>query len=117
MVWIILGCVLLLAAAVIVIRTDGVTLGPYSMRLAGIGLALAGYYGALGWIGHRTANGYGRWPLAHYLVPIVAGLGAVYCAFRVVQNWRAEMHGLVKGTFKLAIVLVLAALARLCLTH
>lgn len=116
-VWIVLGCALLVAAIVVIVRTQGVSLGPYSMRLAGIGAALAGYYLALGWIGHRVGSAYGNWPLPHYLVPILAGLGALFCIWRVVQNWQTEMHGLVKGLVRLIVVLILAVLARLCLSH
>lgn len=97
---------------------EGATLGPYSTRLLGIAVVCAGYYGAVRWL--RFGHGVGaalRWQFPRYLVPIAAGVGALYCVWRVVQNWRAEVHGLVRTLLRLVLVLLLGALAWLCFTR
>jgi len=43
-------------------------------------------------------------------------LALLYCLWRVLQNWQSELNGLLRGLFKLALVLLLAVLARLCFT-
>ncbi|HXR18676.1 MAG TPA: hypothetical protein VN757_01925 [Steroidobacteraceae bacterium] len=49
-------------------------------------------------------------------VPLSAALALLYCLWRVLQNWQSELNGLLRGLFKLALVLLLAVLARLCFT-
>ena len=116
--WLILGCALLAAAAVVVAYLDGATLGPYCTRLLAIGVLCAGYYGAVHWLrfGHVVTRPL-QWPLLRYAVPAAAGLGALYCLWQAARNWRTEVHGLVKTTLKLVLVLVLGALAWLCFTR
>ena len=116
--WSVLGCVLLIAAIVVIVRMQGAALGPYSTRLLGIAMVCAGYYGALGWLRFgQTSGRLLHWRFLLYLVPAVVALGTLYCIWRVVQNWRAEVHGLVKTLLKLILVLVLGALAWLCFTR
>jgi hypothetical protein len=118
LVWSILGCLLLLAAIVLIARLPAATLGPYSTRLLGIGVLCAGYYGALSWLRFgRSAAHAPRWHVLVYLVPILAAVGALYCLWRVVQNWRSEVHGFVKTLLSLLALLVLGALAWLGFTH
>jgi len=114
--WLLLGGLLLVVAVVLIGRMDGTTLGPYSNRLLGIAVVCAGYYGTLSWLrfGHRAGQPL-RWYFPRYVVPIAAGLGALYCLWRIVQNWRSEVHGLLKTLAVLVALLLLGALARLCL--
>ena len=114
LVWLILGCLLMVAAVVILSYMDGATLGAYSTRLLGIGALCAGYYGLVHALrfGPRTAVLHWHW--LNYAVPIAAGAGALYCLWQVGRNWRAEVHGFVKTVLKLALLLVLGALAWLC---
>ncbi|HEY7928625.1 MAG TPA: hypothetical protein VID71_01350 [Steroidobacteraceae bacterium] len=116
MIWSIIGCLLLLAAIVLIARMPGLVLGPYSTRLLGIGVVCAGYYGALHWA--RTGRGAAhalRWYPLRYVIPVVAALGALYCLWRVVQSWRTEVHGLVRTLLILALLLLLGALAWIAL--
>ena len=116
MIWSIIGCLLLLAAIVLIARMPGLILGPYSTRLLGIGVVCAGYYGALHWA--RTGRGAAhalRWYPLRYVIPVVAALGALYCLWRVVQSWRTEVHGLVRTLLILALLLLLGALAWIAL--
>jgi len=115
-IWSVIGCLLLLVAIVLIARMQGASLGPYSTRLLGIGVICAGYYGALhslrfGRAGTHTL----RWYPLRYVIPAVAALGALYCLWRVVQNWRAEVHGLVRTVLLLALLLLLGILAWLAL--
>lgn len=113
-----LGCMLLLAAAALIVRTDGTSLGPNSMRLFAIGIAVAGYYGAGSWLhGAGSPRPAQHWYGLHLLVPVAAAGGAIYCGWQVVQNWRSEVHGLAKGLLKLVMVLLLAVMARVCLSR
>ncbi len=114
LVWLILGCLLLVAAIAILSYMEAATLGAYSTRLLGIGAVCAGYYGlvhALRFGQRATAL---RWPYLHYAVPILAGAGALYCLWQVARNWRAEVHGFVKTGLKLVLLLICGALAWLC---
>jgi hypothetical protein len=116
LIWSIIGCLLLLAAIVLIARMPGLVLGPYSTRLLGIGVVCAGYYGALHWA--RTGRGAAhalRWYPLRYVIPVVAALGALYCLWRVVQSWRTEVHGLVRTLLILALLLLLGALAWIAL--
>lgn len=116
MIWSIVGCLLLAAAVVVIARMPGVSLGPYSTRLLGIGVVCAGYYGALHWLRFgRGAVHALRWYPLRYLVPAVAALGALYCLWRVVQGWRSEVHGLVRTLLILALLVLLGAMAWIAL--
>jgi hypothetical protein len=116
--WPILACVLLLVAVVLIARLPGLTLGPYSTRLLGIAVLCAGYYGALSWLrfGRATAHAL-RWQALIYVLPILAGIGAIYCLWRIVQSWRSEVHGFAKSLLSLVALLVLGALAWLGFTR
>lgn len=116
MIWSVVGCLLLAAAIVVIARMPGVSLGPYSTRLLGIGVICAGYYGALHWLRFGRVSAQGpRWYPLRYLIPAVAVLGALYCLWRVVQSWRSEVHGLVRTLLILALLLLLGAMAWLAL--
>ncbi len=118
MTWSIIGCLLLVAAIVVIVRMPGVSLGPYSTRLLGIGVVCAGYYGSLRWLRFgRSAALALRWQPLRYVVPAVAILGALFCLWRVIQNWRSEVHGLVRTLLILVLLLLLGALAWLALRH
>lgn len=114
--WLVLGCLLLALSIVVIARLDATALGAWSTRLLGIGVVCAGYYGTLSWLrfGHRRSQPL-HWYFPRYVVPILAGLGALYCLWRVAQNWRAELHGLLRTLLSLAALLLLGALAWLCL--
>ncbi len=116
--WAALGVALIGAAAVLIGRLPATALGPYSTRLIAIGAALAAYYGALS-LAHRAPGLFHpvRLPALRYGVPIVAGSGALYCAVRVLQQWKSEVHGLLVGLLQLLALVGLAVLARLCLAH
>lgn len=116
MIWSVIGCLLLAAAIVVIARMPGVTLGPYSTRLLGVGVICAGYYGALHWlrVGRSEAHAL-RWYPLRYVIPGVAAAGALYCLWRIVQSWRSEVHGLVRTLLILALLLLLGALAWLAL--
>ena len=118
LIWSILACILLLIAVLLIAWLPGVTLGPYSTRLLGIGVLCAGYYGALSWLrfGRSSAHVL-RWQALVYALPIVAGLGALYCLWRIVQSWRSEVHGFAKLLLSLVALLVLGALAWMGFTH
>jgi hypothetical protein len=116
--WSVIGCLLLVAAAIVIARMPGAALGPYSTRLLGIAVVCAGYYGALSWLRFGQPHALAlRWHAMLYVVPALAALGALLCIWRAVQNWRAEVHGFVKTLLTLVAVLLLGALAWLCLTH
>lgn len=118
LIWSIIACLLLLGAIVLIARLPGATLGAYSTRLLGIGVLCAGYYGAVSWLRFGRSAALGpRWHALSYVLPILAGLGALYCLWRIVQNWRSEVHGFVKTLLSLVVLLVLGALAWLGFTH
>jgi hypothetical protein len=118
LVWLILGCLLLVAAAIVVAHMEGAALGPYATRLLAIGALLVGYYGVIGWLRFgRSRTAPLHWQLLHYAVPAAAGAGTLYCLYQVMRNWRSEVHGLAKTLFKLVVVLVLGALGWLCFTR
>jgi hypothetical protein len=108
--------VLLGAAIVVILRMPGVSLGPYSTRLLGIGVVCAGYYGSLRWLrfGRGSATQL-RWPALHYAVPALAILGAIFCVWQIVRSWRTEVHGLVRTLLLLILLLALGDLAWICL--
>jgi hypothetical protein len=115
-IWSIVGCLLLAAAIVVIARMPGVSLGPYSTRLLGVGVICAGYYGALHWLRFGRGGAHAlRWYPLVYVIPAVAALGALYCLWRVIQSWRSEVHGLVRTLLVLALLLVLGAMAWLAL--
>jgi hypothetical protein len=115
-IWSIIGCLLLVAAIALIARMPGLSLGPYSTRLLGIGVICAGYFGALHWarLGRGAAHTL-RWYPLRYVIPVVAALGALFCLWQVVQNWRSEVHGLVRTLLVLALLLLLGALAWIAL--
>ncbi len=116
--WTALGAALLIAAAVVIVRLEGASLGPYSTRLLAIAIGLAAYYGALSWAHYASWVFHPvRLPFMQYAVPVSAIVAALYCSWRIWQNWRTELHGLLRGAFKLVLVLALATLARLCLSR
>jgi hypothetical protein len=115
--WLILGCLLLVVAIAILFYMDGATLGAYSTRLLGIGAVCAGYYGLVHTLRFGQRAAVLRWPYLHYAVPILAGAGALYCLWQVARNWRAEVHGFVKTVLKLVLLLICGALAWLCFTR
>ncbi|MGH8142336.1 MAG: hypothetical protein ACREU2_07455 [Steroidobacteraceae bacterium] len=116
--WSVIGCLLLVAAAIVIARLPGAALGPYSTRLLGIAVVCAGYYGAVSWLRFGRPHALAlRWHVMLYVVPGLAVLGALYCIWRALQSWRTEVHGFVKTLLQLVAVLVLGALGWLCLTH
>lgn len=117
LVWLILGCLLLVASIAILASMDGATLGAYSTRLLGIGAVCAGYYGLVRALRFGQKPSLLHWQYLRYAVPILAGAGALYCLWQVVRNWRAEVHGFVKTVLKLVLLLVCGALAWLCFTR
>ena len=116
MIWPIIGALLLVAAIVLIVRMLGVSLGPYSTRLLGIGVVCAGYYGSLRWLHYGRGSVTGlRWYPVRYVVPALAILGAVYCVWQIIRGWRAEVHGLVRTLLILVVLLGLGDLAWICL--
>jgi hypothetical protein len=115
-IWSIVGCLLLVAAMVVIVRMPGVSLGPYSTRLLGIGVVCTGYYGSLRWLRFGRAAALPlRWHGFRYVVPALAIAGGLYCLWRVVQGWRSEVHGLVRMLLLLALLFLLGALTWLAL--
>jgi hypothetical protein len=118
LIWSIVGCLLLVAAIVVIARMPGVSLGPYSTRLLGIGVVCAGYYGAVHWMRFGRAGSLAlHWPALSYVVPALAAAGALFCLWQVFRTWRAEVHGLVRTLLLLGVLLLLGALAWLALRH
>lgn len=117
LVWLILGCLLLLAAVAILSYMDAASLGAYSTRLLGIGALTAGYYGLVRSLRFGARSAVPHWHFLHYAVPIAASAGALYCLWQVARNWRAEVHGFVKTILKLVLLLICGALAWLCFTR
>ncbi len=115
--WSVLGLVLVGAIAVLIARLEPAALGPHSTRMLAIGVALATYFGLFSLTRHILAlsQPVRLRPIA-WLVPLVGGGAVLYCAWRVLQNWSSELHGLVRGALKLILVVALAVLARLCFT-
>ena len=116
--WALAGAVLLALAAVTIMRLQPAALGPHSTRLVAILVGLAAYYGALSLTRHipALANPV-RLRLLAWAVPVAAALAVLYCAWRILQNWHTELHGLVKGVLRLLLIVALAVLARLCFTY
>lgn len=113
--WALLGLALLGAAAFVIARLGAATLGPYSTRLVALAGTIAAYYGALSLSRRFPALFHPeRVRLLHYLVPVAGVLGLLWCLANVVRNWRSEVHGLVQACLRLLLLVVLAALARLC---
>jgi hypothetical protein len=116
--WALLGLALLGAAAFVIARLGAATLGPYSTRLVALAITIAGYYGALSLSRHFPAPFQPeRVRPLHYLVPVAGGLGLLYCLLQLVRNWRSEVHGLLQAALRLLLLVVLAALARLCFSR
>ena len=92
--WLVLGVLLLLASAAIIVRLPRFELGPYATRLLGLAVAMLGYYGASAlWPAlFGRLQVYGA-RVVYYAVPLAAGLAALYCLWRIVRSWRAEIHG------------------------
>ena len=113
--WALLGLIMLGAIAWLIVGLGASTLGPYSTRLLAVGASLAGYYGALSLSRHMPA----LYQPVHlrflqYAVPLAGGLALLYCGWRVAQRWHSELHGLLGSLWRLAVLVALAALARLC---
>lgn len=116
--WLIGGTLLLLGTGALVTRSDSVTLGPFSVRLVGVGVAMAGYYVAVHWVHFGAEPLRPVEPLVlRYAVPVLGVAAALYCIWRVIQSWQSELHGLLKTLLQLLLVLALAAIARLCFSH
>jgi hypothetical protein len=113
--WALLGLALLGAAAFVIARLGATTLGPYSTRLLALAATIGGYYGALSLSRHFPSLFHPeRLRLLHYLVPVAGGFGLLYCLVSVLRNGRAELHGLLQALLRLLLLVLLAALARLC---
>lgn len=116
--WLLCGVAALAAVIVLVIRSQPTTLGPYSLRLLVLALALGAYYGAGPWFHHLPDLIHPvRGSFLRYLVPVAGCLGLLYCAWRIVENWHSEMRGLVRAVLKLLAAVVLAVVARICLSR
>ena len=115
--WTVLGLLLLGVIAWVIARTAATALGPYSIRLLAVGASLVGYYGALS-IAHYLPSLFHpvRLPLLQYSVPAAAALALIYYGWRVLQNWQSELQGLLSCLYRLVLVLLLAVLARFCLS-
>lgn len=115
--WALAGTVLLAIAATVIVRLEPLALGPHSTRLLAILLGLAAYFGALSLTRHvpALANPVRLRPLA-WAVPLAGAAAVLYCAWRILQSWHSELHGLVRGLLRLLLIVALAVLARLCLT-
>jgi hypothetical protein len=115
-IWFVVGVLLLVAAIVVIARMPGVSLGPYSTRLLGIGVVCAGYYGLARWLHYgRGTAGALRWYPLRYAVPALAVVGALFCLWQVIRSWRSEVHGLVRTLLLLVLLLALGDLAFLLL--
>jgi hypothetical protein len=116
--WALLGLALLGAAAFVIARLGAATLGPYSTRLVALAVTLAGYYGALS-LGRHFPAAFRpeRVRLLHYAVPAAGGLALCYCLVQVARKWRGEVHGLLQAVLRLAALMALAVLARLCFSQ
>jgi hypothetical protein len=115
--WALAGFVLLAIASASIVKLEAAALGPHATRLVALLVALAAYFGALSLTRHipALANPV-RLRLVAWVVPLAGGAGVLYCAWRILQNWHAELHGLVRGALKLLLIVALAVLARLCFT-
>ena len=115
--WSLLGLVCVGLTAALIARFEPAALGPHSTRLLAIAVALATYFGVFSFTRHIPALAQPvRLRPITWLIPLAGGAALLYCAWRVLQNWSAELHGLVRGLLKLLLVVVLAVLARLCFT-
>jgi hypothetical protein len=116
-IWTVLGLVLLGLIAAVIARLEPAALGRDSTRLLAVGAALATYFGLFSFTHHLPALAQPvRLRPITWLVPLAAGAALLYYAWRVLQNWSSELHGLMRGLLKLLLVVVLAVLARLCFT-
>jgi len=115
--WTVLGLVLGGVIAWLIATTASAALGAYSVRLLAVGAGLSGYYGALTLARHFPQL---FQPVHHrvlqYAVPIAGGLALLYYGARVLQNWQSELRGLLACLYRLVLVLLLAVLARFCLS-
>lgn len=115
--WTILGLAGVTLIAMLVLRLEPVALGPYSTRLLALTMALAAYFGVLSITHHvpALAQPVRLRPIV-WLVPLAGGTGAAVLMWRVLQNRRAELHGLGRVLLKILLVVALALLTRLCFT-
>jgi hypothetical protein len=113
--WTLLGLLLLGAIAWLIARIAATAMGPYSTRLLAVGATLIGYYGGLSLSRHAPILFHPvHLRVLQFAVPVAGMLALFYCGWRIVQNWRSELQGLLGCLYKLALVLLLAALARFC---
>ncbi len=115
--WTLAGLLFAGLAVALIVKFEPAALGPHSTRLLALGMALAAYFGVFSATRHvpALANPV-RLRIIAWAVPIAGGLGVVYCAWRILQNWHSELHGLARGLLKLLLIVALAVLARLCFT-
>jgi hypothetical protein len=115
--WALLGLVFAGLIVVVTLKTQPAALGPQATRLLVTGVALAAYFGVLPLAHHVPAlSNPVRLRIIAWAVPIAGGLAVLYFTWRVLQNWRSELHGLVRGVLELLLIVALAVLARLCFT-
>jgi hypothetical protein len=115
--WAFLGLVFAGLIAVVTLKTRPAALGLQATRLLVTGIALAAYFGVLPLAQHVPAlSNPVRLRIIAWAVPIAGGLAVLYFTWRVLQNWRSELHGLVRGVLELLLIVALAVLARLCFT-
>jgi hypothetical protein len=115
--WALLGLVFSGLIAAVTLKMQPAALGPQATRLLVTIVALAAYFGALPLARHVPAlSNPVRLRVIAWAIPIAGGLAVLYFTWRVLQNWHAELHGLVHGVLKLLLIVALAVLARLCFT-
>jgi hypothetical protein len=115
--WTILGLAGVTLIAGLIMRLQPVALGADSTRLLALSMALAAYFGVLSVTHHvpALAQPVRLRPMA-WLVPLAGGAGMLLLIWRVLQNWPAELHGLIRALLKILLVVALALLTRLCFT-
>jgi len=115
--WTLAGLMFAGLAVALVVKFEPAGLGPHSTRLLAVGVALAAYFGVFSVTRHMPALANPvRLRIIAWAVPIAGGVGVLYCAWRILQNWHSELHGLARGLLKLLLIVALAVLARLCFT-
>ena len=115
--WTLAGLLCAGLAVALIVKFEPAALGPHSTRLLAIGVALAAYFSVFSLTRHvpALANPV-RLRIIAWAVPIAGALGVLYCAWRILQSWHSELHGLVRGLLRLLLIMALAVLARLCFT-
>ena len=115
--WTLAGLLFAGLAVALIVKFEPAALGPHSTRLVAVSVALAAYFGVFSLTRHvpALANPV-RLRIIAWAVPIAGGLALLYCAWRILQNWHSELHGLAQGLLKLFLIVALAVLARLCFT-